>query len=563
MPPERRLPPSGPKPQQISLADLRSKVSQGSIKIPKFQRDYIWSKAQAAKLLDSILKGYPVGTFILWRTKERLREVRELGNLKFQPAPDGDYINYVLDGQQRMTSLVASLEGAVVERDPGRTDFKDIWVDLAAADGDWVVTEPDTERIDDFIRFCDLYEGDFRLLASFPDQYHELLSTLSSRLKEYQFSMIAVEDAPIDVATEIFTRINVTGRRLTLFEIMVATTYSEARGFDLAERMDGFMEELQNANYGTIAPNTLLQLVTGILTRECTAKMTLNLDRDRFIDTWDQAIDAVRSAVDYFRTRYRIPVSQLLPYNALVVPFAYFFYHHQNPPGPQQAAYLQDFFWRASLGARYSATVEQKLGQDLRRVERILGGEVPEYDWGIDLTTDFVLQNGYFRASRSYVKAFLSVLAYQQPKSFSDNSLVTISNEWLQKANSKNYHHVFPRAFLKRQGVAEELANHVANIAFVDDYLNKKVIRDQAPSNYFRAFKKDNPELGRTLEESHLIAFNEALLEDDYQRFLEERIRRIRDWLKQRLIPTKMDARLGQGSNLEDFDPAEEEGITS
>jgi hypothetical protein len=554
-----RIPASTPKPQQISLNDLRSKVMNGTIKIPKFQREFVWSKAQAAKLLDSIIKGYPVGTFVLWKTRERLREVREIGDLPLPATPDGDYVNYVLDGQQRMTSLVASLEGARVKRHPGETDFSDLWIDLAPGDGDWVVIEHDTSRPTDHIRFHELYEGNFRKLMTYPEHHHGLLSQLSSRLKEYQFSMIAVEDAPIDVATEIFTRINVTGRRLTLFEIMVAKTYNEQRGFDLADRMEEFLDELKASNYGTVAPNTVLQLITGLLARECTAKATLNLDRERFIDAWEPALDAIRLTVDHFRLRYRIPVSQLLPYNALVVPFGYFFYHHGDGPlPPQQATLLEDFFWRASLGARYSATVEQKLGQDLRRIRQIADGQSPEYDWGIDLTNDFILQNGYFRATRSYVKALLAVLAFHRPQSFQDNALVTISNEWLKKANSKNYHHIFPKAFLRKRGVPDERINHVANIAFVDDYLNKRVIRDRAPSDYFGEFRGQNPALETTLASSHLIGPDAGLLRDDYDAFLDDRISRLRDWLTQRLIPTRADA-LGQGLNLEDDDPTEEQ----
>ena len=54
-------------------------IERGDLKLPMFQRDFVWDKEQTAKLIDSILKGYPIGTFILWKTREELRSYRNLG----------------------------------------------------------------------------------------------------------------------------------------------------------------------------------------------------------------------------------------------------------------------------------------------------------------------------------------------------------------------------------------------------------------------------------------------------------------------------------------------------
>ena len=83
------------------------KLKKGQIKIPQFQRNFVWSVSDSAKLMDSIIKGYPIGTFIFWRTKEQLRSVRNLGNITLPNSEDGEYVDYVLDGQQRLTSLFA------------------------------------------------------------------------------------------------------------------------------------------------------------------------------------------------------------------------------------------------------------------------------------------------------------------------------------------------------------------------------------------------------------------------------------------------------------------------
>src|ERR1035441_5216719 len=99
-----------PEPQSITFNSLFAEIEHGTIKIPQFQRDFVWSKTDSAKLLDSIVKGYPTRIFILWKTNERLRSIRNRGGLTLPEPPKGDAVKYVLDGQQRLTSLFVSLD---------------------------------------------------------------------------------------------------------------------------------------------------------------------------------------------------------------------------------------------------------------------------------------------------------------------------------------------------------------------------------------------------------------------------------------------------------------------
>lgn len=62
----------------------------------------------------------------------------------------------------------------------------------------------------------------------------DLVEEYKTKLTTYDFATITIKDYPIDIACDVFSRINTGGKALTLFEIMVAMTYSEAKGFDLA-----------------------------------------------------------------------------------------------------------------------------------------------------------------------------------------------------------------------------------------------------------------------------------------------------------------------------------------
>jgi len=533
-----------PEPQSLTFSSLISDIEKGIIKIPQFQRDFVWSKEKSAALLDSIVKGYPIGTFILWKTKEELRALRNLGGLDLPDTPRGDFILYVLDGQQRLTSLFASLKGLKIQREDHEDDYSGFYLDLDASDEDPIVL---TERADTdnhcLIQLNTLLYGKLKDLAAFPELQQERIDVYRSRINAYQFSSVLIKEAPIDVATEIFTRLNVSGKPLSVFEIMVAKTFDSERDFDLAAKYDELQVELESVDFGTISESVVLQTLSVLLVKECQKRHILKLKRDDVVAMWPKTVDAIKDAVDYFRYAYRIPVSRLLPYPNLLVLFAYYFHHAGKKPTGDQKKWLEDFFWRASLGGRYSQSMESRLAQDVKRIESILAGTMPKYDWAVDTSALFIENNGYFSISRAYIKALLCLLAYQEPKSFVDHSVVSISNDWLKQANSKNYHHFFPRALLKEWGVDEFWANHIANITIVDDWLNKKVIHTQPPSRYMRRFQKANPHFNATMK-THLInPETYGVFEDDYDKFFRMRCRAFSRELSKRLIQQQVDVR--------------------
>lgn len=545
-----------PQPTHDNYSNLVTDIERGQIKIPQFQRDFVWNIQKSAALMDSIIKGYPVGTFIFWATKERLRSVRDLGNVSLPFPAEGDTVSFVLDGQQRLTSLFACLNGLTIKRDSGHSDdFSKIYVSLIAKEDEQIVVT-DVEGFEEksYISLKDLLDGDLILHGSFPSHYHKNLSEYKKRIEGYNFPIIKVRDVEIDVATEIFTRINVGGNPLTLFEIMVAKTYDEGKNFDLAEKFSDLVSSLDPIDYETLSSATVLQLVSLLLQKDCKKQTILRLEKDKFIDTWPKAVDAIERAVEYFRNSYRIPVSHLLPYNTLIAPFGYFFYHHPDKPNTRQKELLEDFFWRVSLGGRYSSAVESKLAQDVRRIDNILSVKSPEYDWGIDLSPKFILDNGWFNAGRSFTKAILCLFAFKAPKSFSDDSLVNIRNYWLKRANSKNYHHFFPRSYLGKQGVDEGRINNIVNITIVDDYLNKREIGSKPPSVYMKKFRDRNSNLVETMN-SHLISDMEdfGIWSDDYDLFQGQRAAAISRELQKRVIFRDIDEH-GQMYRADDFE---------
>ena len=528
-----------PEPVSKQFSNLMDDILTGRLKIPQFQRDFIWSIKKSSALLDSVVKGYPIGTFILWKTKERLRVVKNIGRLSLPEPDQNDYVQFVLDGQQRITSIFAALKGETIERDNGKKeDFSNIFVDLEANEDDEIITtDIDGKDESQIIRLSTLLEGNLTVLAEYDPKYHDKLEKYKQRINAYNYSVIQVNDIGIDMATEIFERLNVGGKPLTSFQIMVAKTYDYDKDFDLAEKFNELTEILEPIEYETISESTILQIISLIITKECKRRTILSLKREDIIEIWPKVADAVKGTIDYFRNYYRIPASNLLPYDALIVPFAYFFYHHNDKPLGDKQRYLEDFFWRASLSERYSSSVESKLAQDIKRIDMILKDKLPKYDWTIKISTDDIIKNGRFSTARSYIKAILCIYAYQQPKSFIDNSLVNINNDWLKQANSKNYHHFFPKSFLKKRNEDDERINHVLNITIVDDFLNKRKIKDKPPSKYMGEFMKKNGQISDTMKTHLIYDLDEfGILSDDYQLFMEKRANALSAEIEKRLI---------------------------
>lgn len=525
-----------PEPQSTGLSSLLNDIESGRIKIPQFQREYVWERKAAAQLLDSIAKGFPIGTFILWETQEELRSIRNIGNHNLPDTPIGHVAQYILDGQQRITSLYTCFKGLTVNRNGKIEDFSEIYIDLGADGEEEVVTlNFNEEKSERYIKIVDLLYGKLGSLAKkYSESSLDKIDTYKERFKSYQFSLVILKNALLDVATEVFTRLNVGGKTLTLFEIMVAKTYDQHRNFDLAEKFEMLMEEL-GEDYKTISSSTVLQVISLILKKDCTRKQILKLDKHDFIDIWEQTTLSIKKAVDYFKNSLGIPVSKLLPYDGLIVPFSYFFFRHPDRPLDVKKELLQDFFWRVSLSGRYSSGVETKLAQDIRRIDAILEKKLPSYDYEVNVSPERIIDQGWFGTGRSFIKAILCLLASKNPKSFADNTKVHIDNAWLQIATSKNYHHFFPKAYLKSKE-DDFYINHILNITIVDDFLNKKIIRAKAPSVYMKDFVTNNKNIEETMK-SHLIDLNDfGIWEDNYDLFFQKRAELISHELRSKLI---------------------------
>jgi hypothetical protein len=92
--------------QTLKVRKLVESHRAGRIVIPEFQREYVWQRGKASKLIDSLYRGFPISSLLLWQSTEDVRARRR------DPRPlYSASMSWLIDGQQRVTTLARTMTG--------------------------------------------------------------------------------------------------------------------------------------------------------------------------------------------------------------------------------------------------------------------------------------------------------------------------------------------------------------------------------------------------------------------------------------------------------------------
>lgn len=523
-------------PRKASFDELLKGVDKSLVQIPPFQREFVWSPRDICFLLDSIYRGYPIGSFIFWRTSRRLPHHREIGGLKLNDISPGSLIDYVLDGQQRITSLYAAIRGAAIQGDRYIFSFNlntgRFQSEKVREGAEEVVSK---SRIPLEKLFVESRSEYMRYTSDFEPAYQDLLHDLYDRFKLYAFSVIYVQEEDesddeersesVKKIVSIFSRINETGKKLTVVAKMVARCWGEE--FDIREKFDELYEK--HPDLDEIREETILQTASAILNqRRCRTPDILEATDVRVLEQeWDNIIESFMLALEFVKTKIRIKNLKYLPFDSLLVPLAYFHYRQRNPSNTQ-VEQLQAWFWKACLANRFSSAVEGRIEEDCEQFDKILAGEKGEFAYQIDwetFKTRLIAQD--YNLRNAFCKTILSLYSYLDPKSFKDGRDIDVKSAF-SGYYKNNLHHFFPRAYLEKTRDAErEQRDSIVNIAFAPAIVNIEM-SDTAPSDYIAKFREENSDLDAILE-SHLIDDVEkfGIRDNNFAVFLEKRAEKI------------------------------------
>lgn len=509
--------------ESLSIRELIDQVARGQLRIPAFQRGFVWEPERVAYLMDSIYKKYPFGSLMFWRTREQLKFDRKLGPFEL-PAPKEDYpVDYVLDGQQRVTSIFGVFQTGM---DPdGDVEWLDIYFDLSveptAQDSQFVALKDDEVQRDKHFPLKTLFDTTAYRAATEGREADVIkrIDEMQAVFKETKIpAQISKTEDKATVAI-IFERVNRQGVELDTLQLLSAWTWSEE--FQLHDQFEDLAEELGPFGFAEVGGDTelLLRCCSAVLAGDASPQALMELNGAYVREHFDTVTNGVKGAVDYLRSHFMAETLGNLPFTTLVVPLAVFF----AVPGTKEASYTAEqakqidrWFWRSAFSKRYSSGVLRNLKADISQMKSLREGTGSTLgDFPVHLDEDFFTTNS-FGMGNVNTKTFLLMLAKQGPLSFISGRPINHA-ETLKAANRSEFHHMMPKDFLKKSGQTGVFhENILANICFLSRADNRQ-LGGKAPSAYRAQMPADVTPIVRAAVAS------DTLFSDNYENFIRER----------------------------------------
>lgn len=505
----------------LTISKIVERISSGDIRIPAFQRDFIWEPDQVAFLLDSIYKGFPIGTIILWKTDKRLDSDKNLGYYSL-PEPKKDYpVNYVLDGQQRLTSIFSVFQTVLT---PNTTEWVDIYFDLDAVEDIQESTfvaldesEANPARHFPVKTFFDSVEYRKATKGLNDDQITKI-DSVQRKFLEYLIPNIVFETDNMNQVAIVFERINRAGTELNVFELLSAWSWSST--FDLVDKFDSLQEKIADHGYEELCNDRDLQLriTAGIIRKNTLPSTIIGLKGEEIRKDFIKVENGIIGAIDYLKRELKIEHYRLLPFPAIMVPLSCFFATEKSDGQnytSKQSEVLKKWFWRTLFSRRFSSDVNERQSADISQMESLLKDE--NYDFKLpssEMRVEF--EKSAFSISSANTKTLIAMLNQNEPHSLLSGARIDLSTV-LKKGSKHEYHHIFPKKYLESLGVSKRDINSLSNICFLTRSDNNN-IKDKAPSTYNSSI---NPSRRDFYLESALVPKNFDEL--DYQKFLSER----------------------------------------
>lgn len=462
-------------PANPRLSSLLSDVARGNIKIPVFQREYVWSDEQIMSLLDSIYRGYPVGSLLLWSTKEKLNHERDVGGFKLPITPEDYPVNYVLDGQQRLTTLYGVFNSDANTADPALAARFD--VSFAPATGEFIHSSIAPENSINLRNILDTTKL-LPELARFGLEDSTTIAELTERFKDYEFPVVTIKDRTNQEVCRVFQRINSSGTSLSTLELLAAWTWSEQ--FDLRNEIEQLLDTLADKGYEQIEESLLMRCLATITLNRIDADELVDVPADKLIEGMSKLKQAMFCCTDFLEKQLHIKNFVFIPFPIMLVPLVTFF-SRTLKPNALQVIGLKKWFWHCAFTQRYKAGTNKQVLADIDKMEKLSNGEGPFNDLDDKIESDLFKKS--WRINTTAAKTTICLLAQLQPKSFLNGQNIELGTT-LASYNSREFHHIYPKSYLLGLGIGFHESNIIANICLLNSSDNR-TISDKAPDLYF------------------------------------------------------------------------------
>lgn len=571
------------------IETLLTWVKSGEIAIPEIQRPFVWEPTKVRNLLDSLYQGYPVGYLIAWRNP----------TVKLKDGTPSAGKRILIDGQQRVTALMAGLLGLeVLNKDYEtiriRIAFHPVLEKFEVANP---AIRKDVAWIEDvasvFAPDADMIELTEEYSAKNPStdrkQVGKVLQRLVKIINNHVGLIELAEDLDIETVTEIFIRVNSAGAELSQADFaMSKIAANETFGGNMLRKAidyfchltvaPDFMGRIEKGDKAFAASEFFPQMswlkdvnddiydptYTDMLRVAFTAEFGRgkladlvallsgrNFETRQFEDTIAEAsFGKLKQGILRFINKTHFERFTMIIRSAGFVTsdliggqnalnFAYILYlrgRSENVPAADLERLVRRWYVMSILRGRYSGSPETVFDVDIRQIDArglgdyadsVIENELPATFW-----TGMLPQLMDTSSAQSpYFLAYKAAQVKLGDRGFLSRD-ITVSDLML---NRSDVHHVYPRNYLKKQGLSKGRYNQIANFVLAQSEINI-AIGDKAPETYFADLAKqctggakkyggitEHTELRANLQMSCLP---ESLIDGvilDYDDFLEER----------------------------------------
>jgi hypothetical protein len=555
--------------QNVPISSLVEMYKRGELRLPEIQRHYVWRGTQVRDLFDSLYRGYPSGSILMWETDEPV-PTRDFALVQDTTAFAGRKL--LLDGQQRLTSLTAVLSGEPVtvrgrkrpirilfnlehpdgppsteldaepaEENPlisddeladevDETDFSSPDAAIAARLNrrTFVVASKALEAQANWVSVSDVFENkDAAIIrkAGVRDMDDPRFDRYQSRLQKlravgaYSYVVHVLERSmSYEEVTEIFVRVNSLGAKLRSSDLALAQMTS--RWPNLLKELEAFQEECE-ANSFSIDLGQLVRAIVVFATNQCLFRAVGSTSVDSLKTGWESAKLGLNFAINFLRSNAGIEDQSLLSSPMFIHALAAISRVKDNRLTQAEQQALLHWLLVANARGRYSrGSSETLLNEDLNVIFR--RGDVSELleilkrQFG-RLTVEPGDLAGRGAGSPLFSLAYLA-LKDAGAKDWYNGLGLSLTHQG--QLHFIQWHHVFPKALLRENGFETGEINEIANMAFITGQTNRRIGRKD-PCEYLRDILTSQG--AQALESQCVPTDIETLTIGNYRAFLDNR----------------------------------------
>lgn len=581
----------------ISLKEIVKNIKNNNYLIPKFQRDFVWNTKDISDLGDSIIRGYPISSLLTMPESGTLKVgasnlvKKDFTNESY--SEDNATKNYILDGQQRMTSisklflshdnkneyyfdLLAILtenfpDDQICEKECIKNKFLKSKLDDSFCrafpigksndekptrgnnrfiSGKAIIGDKSGSIINRFLRLFDNNEFNEDNIDKYTDNLNAILNSVGG----YSIpATIISSDSELGVVIRVFEKVNSTGKKLTLFDLINAKSF-ETQNEDYK---GGLSDYLKNKIIHEISTNNDLKSgvnkffsfneneqifekidkiirifeVTSLLEKESTPSIfqsaMLKKDADFWFNMWVDKGNKLLEIVSWMNDEGLIDIGQItfLEYAAAIL---------LANEKSFEARKFKEEIKRYAIYLRLTGSSFNKSNLDtvekLHEISKGLtnGNSFDKYEYTSPIGKTSLNKDSVLNATTSTAIFQAIKILFYKNKIGGKFTVDIIGHQIKDTENNMDDHHIYPKSKVNNFS-AKSKFNSIANIAYIDANLNRINIRDKKPCDYFNEIKNNNQRTNFNCEQN-LIDMEEIIKvdsEDSASIFIEKRAEKI------------------------------------